>query len=1051
MFNFSVTTAAFQLGLAEGVDPRLTPLGTLITAENVCWKKSGRLEKRYGTSVLPRTGTAGNTLSAARRIFTRGDELSVIDGDNLWIYSPAAQKWRQASQVPNLGVTWSMLIDPSTGVAAVDSAIVSSKYRVHAWTTGAPDAAATNCALYVEVIDHASGSTIIAPTLLLSSGASGVRVVVIGSKAYVVTVSGSDVYAYTVDPIALTVSSLTHLRADAAAPVWDATAVGSTLVLAYQSMSASISLYAYDATLTQTATDVVTGETHAPNHIGLAGASSEPLYVLYDTSASGNPVRMALANSSTLAQTVAPFTIEAIGATSATRLGVCRYSSSGCVAVYTANRVTPTARTAVNTTSYFVSSVGVVDSTSQRVTGAVEVTSKPFMFAARCYMAVSDRIATAEGGVANGTVGLNNSIVEVEVSNKAGVSGIPHRYLAKVEPLLGCYGATNGGPLPQAMLLSSTTALLSVPFLGVAPTAFANFRCGVRLVSLTLGTDQPADLWRTLVFGPEAYVSGGVLSASDGYALFDYGFPRAPYVVSREVTSTTLGHMSRGSYLYGGHLEYRSLAGVLHRSSTIQIAGLTLIDVADTDQVTIEYSGCSLGNKQSLARGFGATSVAPTLLVVSRNAGNSVGGGSPGTTLYRLTYEPGYNVVPVDQTALTEDFVDTRNDSAIDGGSHSITIQPALYTEGGILDDVQPPAFTTMALYQQRLWGIDGSQKQMWFSKSFFDDQGVAPGFSTSFLAQFEVAVTALSTMDEKLVAFAADRLWYFVVDGPSPEGTGGQVQGPVVIQSDVGCTQPRSVVSMPDGIMFASRLGLYLLTRGLELVWIGRPVQDTLDAYPTVTSAVLVANRGEIRFTCTTTDGSAGIVLAYNYVEKQWSTARYTVNGVYGAPLADACMWQGLWTAVSPNGFVLQENPATCLDGGTTWVPITIETAWYNAGGPVAYQSVRRFTLSGISASNHDLAIAVGFNGEATYSQAPVTWVAGSPVTAIGPALDAGVTIGTRRKCQAIRFKVTDATPTNPGTYPVGTGQGPSFTSMGLEVGVVPGSTRKLPATQRG
>jgi hypothetical protein len=58
----------------------------------------------------------------------------------------------------------------------------------------------------------------------------------------------------------------------------------------------------------------------------------------------------------------------------------------------------------------------------------------------------------------------------------------------------------------------------------------------------------------------------------------------------------------------------------------------------------------------------------------------------------------------------------------------------------------------------------------------------------------------------------------------------------------------------------------------------------------------------------------------------------------------------------------------------------------------------------------------------------------------------DANVIINTRRKCNTIRFKVVDSTPT---TGTVGTGRGPSWDSMGLEVGVKRGFGN-APATKR-
>jgi hypothetical protein len=60
--------------------------------------------------------------------------------------------------------------------------------------------------------------------------------------------------------------------------------------------------------------------------------------------------------------------------------------------------------------------------------------------------------------------------------------------------------------------------------------------------------------------------------------------------------------------------------------------------------------------------------------------------------------------------------------------------------------------------------------------------------------------------------------------------------------------------------------------------------------------------------------------------------------------------------------------------------------------------------------------------------------------VTSTGPFESCGITVGTRRKCQAIRFKIQDATPTNSGSFPVGTGQGPSFDMLGFTVGIKKG-----------
>jgi hypothetical protein len=104
----------------------------------------------------------------------------------------------------------------------------------------------------------------------------------------------------------------------------------------------------------------------------------------------------------------------------------------------------------------------------------------------------------------------------------------------------------------------------------------------------------------------------------------------------------------------------------------------------------------------------------------------------------------------------------------------------------------------------------------------------------------------------------------------------------------------------------------------------------------------------------------------------------------------------------------------------------------------------VRTFAIHGQSHTDHDLTVSVGFDSDTSYPQTG-TWLAETPVTTVGVE-ECSLTIGTRRKCNAIRFKVVDATPTS-GT--VGTGRGPAFDMMGIEVGAKRGFGN-APATKR-
>src|SRR5208282_4405532 len=84
-------------------------------------------------------------------------------------------------------------------------------------------------------------------------------------------------------------------------------------------------------------------------------------------------------------------------------------------------------------------------------------------------------------------------------------------------------------------------------------------------------------------------------------------------------------------------------------------------------------------------------------------------------------------------------------------------------------------------------------------------------------------------------------------------------------IPSDTGCVNSKSVILFPDGILFKSLKGIYILTRGLAIGYFAPEVE----AYNSqdIQSAVLTGGRNQIRFLT-----SSGLSLLYDYVFKQWS-----------------------------------------------------------------------------------------------------------------------------------------------------------------------------------
>ncbi|AKU97001.1 hypothetical protein AKJ09_03665 [Labilithrix luteola] len=1023
MLQFQIQQSPFRLGLAEGVDPRLAPFGTLTQAVNAVWKKSGRLEKRNGTTKLTNAIMGGGTITTANRLGVRGSELMLFDVDgNAFTYTNDTLGWRRIPGTPRPGLTWRTELDSNSGVAGYDC-VVAGNALVTAWISGSPYSSGgpPTGPLWLRATDLTSGKVLFGPTQLAAS-ANGVRIVkqsetvvaVIFSSGPNINMQGFIVSSMTLDP-GLPVATL---RADNAGTSFDACLLSNgTICIAYNS-AIRLELYAYNyvpgVSITQAAAGGVTG---TGGTVSICSTSTE-LYVSWF--ASVGFIRTAIASPITLAQVVAATNVEA--AISAP-LSISSIAKAGrCLLAYSLDFGAPT-RMLVTIN---VSSSGVVDTGSRRATGNVQSISRPFTLNGADYIYVADNFRLFGGG---------SYLLQIPSSNGGTGTLIPHLYIGRIDTLLGA-NVMLGTVTPMPDGKRSVGAL---PYLSeVSGPATTTRLCALRTVVMAIRDMRPVDHDRSVQYGREMYCSGAVLSAYDGRLLFDYGWSREPEIVN--VAQNGTGSMGAGLYQYAGVLAYRSSAGVVHRSAPS--AMLAPYTAAANSRAQVDLRTVCTQSKATAENGDIA-SVAPTtsaILVYRTTAGQP--------QLYELTILPNVNALTFDPKQTTNSLLDDKADASIGGGTNvALATRPTIYTQGGVLPDEQPPAFVTMTLHKSRLWGIDGSQRKVWFSKSFEDDFGFAPGFSSSFVMDFESDVTALASLDDKLVVMGGNWIRYILGDGPGPNGADGIFQPPQPIQTNTGCISPRSVVSTPLGIMFQSARGIELLSRTLEVAWLGKSVRDTLAAFPVVTSAVLVPNTNHVRFSCNTTDGTAGCVLVFDLSESQWTTFVYSDGLATSLPIADACLLNGSYTFVTSGGVVYTETTAHCLDAGATYVPMRLETAEYSATGPLAFQSVRAFSLEGISNDNHDLQISVWYNGD-TVTPDTVTFAAGSPVTTPGPLEGCDVSPGTRRKCQFIRFTIQDSAPS--GGLPVGTGKGPSFDSMGIEVGVKRGFGKK-PATKTG
>ncbi|MCL2724779.1 MAG: hypothetical protein FWD69_10120 [Polyangiaceae bacterium] len=617
-----------------------------------------------------------------------------------------------------------------------------------------------------------------------------------------------------------------------------------------------------------------------------------------------------------------------------------------------------------------------------------------------------------------------------------------HHYVGRIDTSIA------GGPFPRPPHACTlpTEAVSLIPYqLDLSQNRSESQMCGLRLLSVTMGANRPKDADRVVSYNREIFITGGLLSVYDGQQVFDYGFSREPTIADIK-EGMAGGSMQAGDYVYGFVAEYYSASGLKYRSPPALLSKPFTLANANY-QTLVDLNSITVGNKGP---------VDPSGWYYLTAYRTPMGQANP----QQLSIPPSFNMVLNDGSAQLSHLVDTIADGDI-GNGIALAERPAIYTQGGDLADEQPPAQTTMTLHMNRLWIVDGSRHEVWFTKSFLDDEGTAPGFASgAFRFAFEREVVALASLDDKLVVFGRNWMQYIIGQGPAANGQNSDLQGPFEIPTDAGCINPRSVISTPVGVLFQSTKGLQLLSRALEVSWVGRPVRETLAQYHDVTSAVLVAsaNTSHVRFTCNTSDGTSGLVLVWDYAENQWATSKYWADGVYGTPFADACIYRDQYTLVTPLGTVLVEEETTNQDD-THYVPIVIETTDYDAAAadvapgtvpttmssPLSFQSVRRLVLEGVSQDHHDLTVDIAFDGEDAFTQTH-TFEAGSAVTSPGKLEHCQVMIGARRKARQIRFRFSDSAPSN--GLVLTTGKGPVLETFGLEVGTKKGF--KHPAAER-
>lgn len=512
--------------------------------------------------------------------------------------------------------------------------------------------------------------------------------------------------------------------------------------------------------------------------------------------------------------------------------------------------------------------------------------------------------------------------------------------------------------------------------------------------SYTIDFDDITYSFMSAELGEALLVAGPAMFMYDGKNIVEHGFFKWP----EGVTAST-GTGTTNVWGYQVVYEWQDATGRVHQSAPSEVVQFQSNATQATDACTLTIPRLQHTNK------FG------TMAAIYRTEIN-------GSAYYRL----GTVAVDVSSATDTVTFTDNNADSVLAGN-------PVLYNAGGVLENGCAPACLCPTVFANRVWVIDAEDPTtLRYSKKVIAENG-GRGSPVEFVDVFLLDVpeeggscTALGRLDDKLIVFKRDRV--FVVTGAGPDDTGaGDDLTISSIQTSVGCTEPKSVISGPEGLFFHGPIGITKLDRALQSSFVGYDVDGLLAGHVVIGGAVLQDQR-QLRFMLDT-----NAVLVFDYLLNLWSKFTYAGDNL-SQVVAD-----GNYFRVDTSGNIYKEDKTLYTDA-TSFVMMGFRTSWIQLGKISGFQRVRRLLLEGevLEDSNFYFYIYTDFD-----SATPVQSV--EDISAAAGRYQQRIDLAVQ-KCEALQIYMYD---TEVESYPNSAAR---FSSLMLEAGVKRG-TAKVAATK--
>lgn len=505
--------------------------------------------------------------------------------------------------------------------------------------------------------------------------------------------------------------------------------------------------------------------------------------------------------------------------------------------------------------------------------------------------------------------------------------------------------------------------------------------------------------------GETTYVTDGRTYCFDARGCYESGFDLSPSIdyVTQNSSGAANPNVASKTFNYVAVYNFYNGKGELERSISSAVKSITTTSTATYIQIGVKCLNFSY--KDVYEDGLSGYTVKQSIDIVLYRTTNN------GTIFYRVGNTPNR---PINYNQQIEDAVSDTD----------LANNELLYTNGGILtSDSTPNAkFSVSGGNRIFLGGLEEQDEIAYSKKQLF---GEAVSFNDFLRIRVSTGrnadktpISALGYMDNKLIVFRENSIYFIQGDGPNEVGVGG-FSDPEVISSDVGCIEPRSILNIPNGLIFKSKKGIYLLTRGLSTEYIGAAVED-FNSLTTISS--LVSDKfNEARFYM-----SSGDCIIFNFLFNVWSVFKNQTT-------VDADIWQENPVIIKSNK-VLKEVENTYLDDGASgFYSMRFVTPWLKLNLVQSYLRVYRLFIIGNYKSSHTLKLKMYFNyNDATSEDYDLNYN-----NTEDPQYQFGVHLPIQ-KVESVKFELYD---TNHGVG--SSGEAYELSNLQVEVGVKEGGFR--------